>query len=332
MLTDKDYTHVILGRSTAGSIKYAFKINRDQCLVSNDPMTIGRQNLSTSLETWQSARHHALKTVLGEDFYNLESDDTSKTDLFDNFHLLHSDKPVLFWADSHISTHAMIAFIVYHAVTNNLDCSRFHIVRFFASDNRLWSGLAVQTPADLIINRPKTRKLTQEDIANYLRFWQIFASDNLPELIQTVSSRALSKSLDVPFGHLLRRLPSRKSGLDVIDEMLLAAAISYAPRAVMAVAHVLGHDDSPDRQDDTYLFQRLLKLSCEQTPRAPLLIGNDYTSLRDCKMTFLPLAHEILAGHANMITLNGLDDWLGGVHLTPDNVVYREDLAAMGGS
>ncbi len=60
-------------------------------------------------------------------------------------------------------------------------------------------------------------------------------------------------------------------------------------------------------------------------------IGNDFTSMRDCKMTTLPLAHEILAGRANMIALNGLDDWLGGVHLTPGNVVYREDLTGMHG-
>ncbi len=53
VLTDKDFTHVILGRSTAGSIKYAFKINKDHCLVSNDQMTVGRQNLSASLKWYR---------------------------------------------------------------------------------------------------------------------------------------------------------------------------------------------------------------------------------------------------------------------------------------
>ncbi len=53
-------------------------------------------------------------------------------------------------------------------------------------------------------------------------------------------------------------------------------------------------------------------------PKAPL---------RECKVKVLPLAHDILAGHVNFIDLNGLDDWIGGVHLSPAYMIWRDNVA-----
>jgi hypothetical protein len=35
---------------------------------------------------------------------------------------------------------------------------------------------------------------------------------------------------------------------------------------------------------------------------------------------------DVLAGQANHVAINGLDRWMGGVHLTPDNLWHAEDL------
>jgi len=37
--------------------------------------------------------------------------------------------------------------------------------------------------------------------------------------------------------------------------------------------------------------------------------------MRDCDVTLTDAGHEVLTGRANAIDLNGIDDWILGVHL-----------------
>ena len=76
---------------------------------------------------------------------------------------------------------------------------------------------------------------------------------------------------------------------------------------------------------DLYLFARLKRFGSPDLKHPLIEIDNPTGHMRECQIRILPLAHEILAGRASMIELNGLDDWLGGVHLTQDNFIWRED-------
>jgi len=48
--------------------------------------------------------------------------------------------------------------------------------------------------------------------------------------------------------------------------------------------------------------------------------------MRETEVEILPIGQDVLAGEANFVELNGIDIWIGGVDLTPENIVYQETL------
>ena len=331
MLTDSDFTHVICGYSTANSIKNAFNLVPASIVKCGDMISVGQQNLECHYSRWEKARVPALEATLDADLeYLVEREESFR--LFHNFKSLDADGPILIWVDYSVSCQLMTAYFCYVFKQNGWDLDRLHSVAYPRTDI-LWMGLLeVLDETKLRQLRPDFQKLKLKEIQLYSRIWETFAGAELSALISLLADDEMSQFTMDALPYLRRRLPSRINGLNEIDVDVLKHAIAHAPSAIRAVAHALGHDQTPDMVGDLYLFARLKHLGSPDLKHPLIEIDNPTGNMRDCKIRILPIAHKILAGRANMIALNGLDDWLGGVHLTPDNVVYREDLATMGGS
>jgi hypothetical protein len=50
-------------------------------------------------------------------------------------------------------------------------------------------------------------------------------------------------------------------------------------------------------------------------PHPLVTMSGDPYNMRECEVTLTEVGHEVLAGRANAIELNGIDDWILGVHL-----------------
>jgi len=70
-----------------------------------------------------------------------------------------------------------------------------------------------------------------------------------------------------------------------------------------------------DLAGDGYLFWRLRRMSAPEVTQPLVTLAGDPYNMRDCEVTLTDAGHEVLAGRANAIDLNGIDDWLLGVHL-----------------
>jgi len=66
---------------------------------------------------------------------------------------------------------------------------------------------------------------------------------------------------------------------------------------------------------DAYLFSRLKGLAAP-AQRQPLvaLTGNPL-SMRETEVVLTQTGRAVLEGRANSVALNGIDDWVGGIHL-----------------
>ena len=76
---------------------------------------------------------------------------------------------------------------------------------------------------------------------------------------------------------------------------------------------------------DWYLFSRLRRLA-DPALRAPLVaLSGDPTSMRSCEATVTDVGRAVFDGSENFVRLNGIDDWVLGVHLdsTGGRVWYR---------
>jgi hypothetical protein len=77
----------------------------------------------------------------------------------------------------------------------------------------------------------------------------------------------------------------------------------------------------------------LLQLGDSALAHPLVKISGNPTTMRDCEVSLSEAGESVLAGRANAVELNGIDDWVLGVHLDSklDRVWYRKDGVLMEG-
>jgi hypothetical protein len=73
--------------------------------------------------------------------------------------------------------------------------------------------------------------------------------------------------------------------------------------------------DPPDRVGDDYLFARLRRMADPGLRHPFLALAGNPAVMRGLEARLTATGVEALAGRANFVALNGIDDWIGGVHL-----------------
>ncbi len=135
------------------------------------------------------------------------------------------------------------------------------------------------------------------------------------------------------FDRLGREYPSTREGLSLTERRLLAAVAGGATSAGDAFERATAREARPFL-GDTWAFDRLARMAAGA---APLVEAG--TVGVEC---FTPVAltdagRDVLDGRADHVALNGIDRWVGGVHLHEHGVAFRWDegreavLAAPGG-
>ena len=118
------------------------------------------------------------------------------------------------------------------------------------------------------------------------------------------------------FFALLNRYPNRQTGVNAWEHELLRFTRDRGPKATSVIGYTMAHDmDSPDWMDDSYLFRRLQRLADPALPHPVLELTGDGDSMRGTDVRLTERGLEVLAGRGNFVEWNGIDDWVGGVHL-----------------
>jgi hypothetical protein len=123
---------------------------------------------------------------------------------------------------------------------------------------------------------------------------------------------------------LVSRYPSASSGLTVHDEVLLATVQRRGPRVASVIAYTLAAlDRLGDRVGDWVLFDRLRNLGTGPRPAVVVVGGNE---IRDTEARLTEDGEQFLAGKRSWVELNGVNEWVAGVHLdsSSNRVWYRE--------
>jgi hypothetical protein len=116
------------------------------------------------------------------------------------------------------------------------------------------------------------------------------------------------------YDRLSREYPSNRDGLSLTERRLLAAVAGGAQTDGDAFVRAAAREARPFL-GDTWAFDRLTVM---KTAATPLL--EDTAPLR-----LTEAGREVLAGRRDHVALNGVDRWIGGVHLTGTDVPWRWD-------
>jgi redox-sensitive transcriptional activator SoxR len=189
-------------------------------------------------------------------------------------------------------------------------------------------GLGEPSADELETLWPARRVGTDEALAAATAAWEAFRAPEPDALAQVVHEGSpelpfLSTALE----RLLQELPAPADGLSGTERHALQTIEAGAPTPAAAFLAAQELEEAPF-QGDAWFFRTLVELgrgrdrlvettAGEQLPLAPPLgDGQVFTGLR---LRLTRHGEQVLRGEADRVELLGLDRWVGGTHLTPDN-------------
>jgi hypothetical protein len=165
-------------------------------------------------------------------------------------------------------------------------------------------GLGQLSAPQLATLWPQRRPVTAAQLAVATRAWKAFASPD-PSAVQKVLDTDLTP---LPFlrdalERLLEEVPSAPTGLSRTERQILSA-VSLGHQHFADVFAANQQQEAAPFMGDTTVQSRITAMT---NARVPLLTSEPYT--------LTAAGHRVLAGEADARTLNGIDRWIGGVHL-----------------
>jgi hypothetical protein len=189
-------------------------------------------------------------------------------------------------------------------------------------------ALGVYRPEEMSESFKARNIISHKRIELAKRTWELYSGPN-PVLLFNFAKRHV-KSAPVLCDALFCQLesyPSVRNGLSISEQALLQE-VERRGTVVRAVGHVLGNDDK-FRIGDVELFDSLLAfLTCENPLIEPTEGGTKIKSFADFRKLAVKLStvgREVLSGQSDNVILNGLNRWIGGVHLEGKKSPWRWD-------
>jgi hypothetical protein len=325
--------HILNGDTAAESFKLAFPdTNIDELLIFRDVLSCGPLQAFDDFDNWMTRREAFWHSVLVEEPNPRRFADWQRDFYADWQALVRADELVV-WVGCALSDQLLLSFVVYHLARLQLDPGKLKVVQIECLVGRKQTvrGLG-ELCAEKIHAHPPATGLDDAQIRFCLDTWQAVSSAD-PEPIISLIERA---DPPMPVMHhairlLISRYPAIEKGLSLWDEEILSCVRDYGPACTRVIGHVLATESSNefpmtlDTVGDSYLVYRLRNLGSPER-NVPLLdVAPLDASLRETKVRLTRAGEDVLDGRQDAISLNGIEDWVGGVHLdsSSNRVWYR---------
>jgi hypothetical protein len=177
-------------------------------------------------------------------------------------------------------------------------------------------GLGMLAPNELK-NHPAPVPVSEAGIAEIKRAWTMVTAPEPGGLLAFLREEAavyplLRRALKT----IIARYPDEQTGLNYIDWDLLKLSKAHGPKVATVITHaIIGNAEHLDPVGDIYLLARLRGLADPALPHPALSLAGDSFSIRGCEVRVSAAGEDVLAGRKNFVEVNGVDDWVGGVHL-----------------
>jgi hypothetical protein len=164
--------------------------------------------------------------------------------------------------------------------------------------------------------------LTDDALALATRAWAALRAPDPRGLAAIVAARSPElRFMPEAFDRLGREYPWTRDGLSLTERRLLAAIAEGAATAGEAFVRGAAREARP-YLGDTWAFAALERLARAEVP---LLTAAAGTIDRRTAVALTEAGRRVLDGAADHVELNGVDRWIGGVHLVGREVPWRWD-------
>lgn len=309
--------HILNGESTEATLaqtaiegdRFSF---RDALIAGPAPAVNGSD--------WRRIRAAHIAQAYGVEVEKCENDFVGQQQIFESF---NDHEEVTLWFESDLFCQVNLLCVLDWCAQRQSETklSLICIGEFPGRPN--FRGLGELTPQELSSLFEKRSEVTAAQLELAARAWQAYRSEDpreLERLLQTNTSAL--PFLRVALKLHLMRFPSARNGLNRVESTALELIeqgftrfLDLFPRFVSA---------EPDYGlGDAQLWNALHQL---KRGASPLLVAEGTReTMTESAFAITDAGGSVLSGEADRITLNGINEWVGGVHLQGHANIWRWD-------
>ncbi len=275
-----------------------------------DSLAVGPLPVASSLQQWAAVRKRFWQGV-----YEQAAFPGGDAEVLPDLGLLTKAEQIVLWIGNGLDEQLLLPWLCWVLREVDIERERVHVVELRGPlPNRATPTAAGMFSAEDLRKQPAPVQLSSEQISLLDRAWTAVTSPSPHGLVEFFRNAHGNSPLARALMQLARRYPQRDSGLSAWDHALLSNTLSKGPGAARIVGHTLvGPGTELDCIGDVWLFWRLKQLA---RARCPLLaLGGDDSQYARFHVTLTNTGRRVLECRENAVTLNGIDEWVAGVHL-----------------
>lgn len=316
--------HIVNGESTAETLKRT-KI-KGEIFSFKDTLINGPAPATQNPHEWRAVRVQHLM-----DTYGLERDETEK-EYKSQEAVLDSatdHDEVVLWFEFDLFCQLNLLYLLDWFSRSELEKTCLSLINVGSFPGyKDFRGLGELKPDELASLFPQREKITKAHLELATKAWQAFRSPN-PTAIELLlhSDTSVLPLLAPAFAAHLRRFPSTTNGLGQIEQTGLQLIAGGCGKFVEMFPKFTAAEKTYGL-GDTQLWGTIVDLSKGSEPllkitNAPAEPALEPDVIKRARLTLTKTGQSVLAGKADFIKLNGVDRWLGGVHLFGKEKVWR---------
>jgi len=319
--------HVIQGRSAAGSFAQAMDPPPGELLVNEDVLSCGPLPPFRSIEEWAPLREAYWDSIASSDDQH-----PFNRDLLANTQTLRELDSIVVWIGLGAAEQLMLAWMVklLKLIGSQAQIQVVQFTRAGRYNFDIW-GLGLLNP-DQLKHHPPAAPVSADTLFELERLWDRVTSPDPAGLLAVLSEETADlRHSRAGLRPLVHRYPDYQTGLGRWESELLKRTQEKGPRAARVIGEVMGLNFDADLIGDAVLFARLRQLASSDLAHPLVTLSGDPSDLRNCQVALTNAGEAVLAARANAVELNGIDDWVLGVHLDSrhGSVWYQKDGALM---
>jgi hypothetical protein len=272
------------------------------------------------LERWGRVRQEHLRNLYPENsgFSFADSDH----DLLTNSDALRAAERITLWIGTGLAEQLLLVWVVELLRLLSIDLTNFRIVQFTrTSRGSEIVSVGALKPSEFR-EHPDQIPLDDADLRELSAAWRAVTAATPEALLAFLAGdEHLLPFMRRSLFALFYRYPDQQTGVNAWEYQLLRHTREKGPKAARVIGHTMAHDmEFPDWVNDGYLFQRLQRLADPALPKPMLRLSGDLDTLRETEVHLTARGQDVLSGKGNFIEWNGIDDWVGNVHLDSKSV------------
>jgi hypothetical protein len=323
--------HIHPGDSSANSLRSSGIT--DPVIVWADTLWEGPAPLDVPQEQWIALRADYLVKATGGAF-TLEQLIGHLTKQENNLELSREHEETVLWFDACMYDQLIMIKLLDWFARNRAGTTELSMICIGSyPDIERFHGLGELQPMQLAGLLRQRQPVTEEQFAVATNAWKAVRSPD-PLDIQNLLQTDLSSMpyLSSALARLLQQYPSGRNGLSRLELETVVSVAAGNNRLGPLFAAVSDQEEVPFF-GDTSLWAVVNDLA--QKPEPALKIDGpgllpvwEPLAISRWSVATTPFAAKLLDGTANWIAANGIDRWVGGVHLQKTNLWYYDTAAA----